>query len=198
LSVFIEIESGLGHKVPTHFMNYLSLFGGFDVAGQPISEVFSPEPGIYWQCFTNLCLEFNLNEVGDQRLRPLPLGADYKVKDYDKVRDFVANQNLEGLDIKVWEKKTFVSSNEPQDIHIALYENGKELENYEPILVVTMPDGTQRKAIFQPSDKYGRTSIQLSPIEAPNGTLIAYRICLVGVTVEPHCVGDNYLIWNSD
>ena len=198
LSEFIEIEQGKGHNVPIYFIEYLSQFGGVDVAGQPISEVFSPEEGVYWQCFTNLCLQFNLNTAGDQRLRPVPLGSDYKADDYDKVRDFNANQSLEGLDIKVWEKNTFVSSNEPQEIHVALYEHGKALENYEPILVVTMPDGTQRKAHLQPSDRNGRTSIQLSPIEAPNGTLIAYRICLLGVSEDPHCVGDNYLIWNSD
>ena len=98
----------------------------------------------------------------------------------------------------MWEKNTFVSSNESQEIHVALYENGKSLENYEPILVVTMLDGSQRKANFQPSDKNGRTSIQLSPIEAPNGTLIAYQICIIGLAGEQRCVGDNYLIWNSN
>ena len=198
LSVFVEVDQGKGHNVPVYFMEYLAQFGGVDIAGYPISEVFSPEAGIYRQCFTNLCLQFNINLVGDQRLRPVPLGVDYKVEDYDQVRDFEANQALEGLDIKVWEKNTYVSSNEPQEIHVALYENGKSLENYEPILVVTMPDGSQRKANFQPSDKNGRTSIQLSPIEAPNGTLIAYRICIIGLGGDQRCVGDNYLIWNSN
>jgi len=61
-----------------------------------------------------------------------------------------------------------------------------------------MPDGSQRKAYFQPSDENGRTSIKLSPIEAPSGTLIAYKICLFGMDEEPRCVGDNYLIWNSE
>ena len=198
LSVFVEVDQGKGHNVPLYFMEYLSQFGGVDIAGHPISEVFSLEAGIYRQCFTNLCLQFNLNMVDNQRLQPVPLGVDYKAEDYDRVRDFEANQALEGLDIKVWEKNTFVSSNEPQEIHVALYENGKSLENCEPILVVTMPDGSQRKANFQPSDKNGRTSIQLSPIEAPNGTLIAYRICIIGLAGEQRCVGDNYLIWNSN
>jgi hypothetical protein len=198
LSVFIEVEAGLGFNVPLYFVEYLNLFGGMGVAGQPVSEVFSPEPGIYWQCFTNLCLQFNLNVEGDQRLRPVPLGVVYKAESYDNVRDYEANQTLENLNIKVWEKGTFVSANESQEIHVALFENNKPLKNYEPILVVTMPDGSQRKAYFMPSDENGRTSLKLSPIEAPNGTLIAYRICLLGITEMPRCVGDNYLIWNAD
>lgn len=198
LTEFVEIENGMGHNVPVYFIEYLDHLGGLEVAGQPVSEVFSPESGVYWQCFTNLCLQFDLNLPGDQRLSPVPLGLDYKIEGFDSVRDYSANQTLEGLDIKVWEKNTFVSSNEPQEIHIALYENGKALENYEPMLIVTMPDGSQRKAYLQPSDRNGRTSIQLAPIEAPNGTLIAYQICLIGVSEDPRCVGDNYLIWNTD
>jgi len=63
LSVFIEIAGGMGYNVPIHFIQYLETFGGMQIAGQPISEVFSPGPGLYWQCFTNLCLQFNLKRM---------------------------------------------------------------------------------------------------------------------------------------
>lgn len=198
LSVFYEIADGMGYNVPVYFVEYLDLYGGMQVAGYPISEVFSPEPGVYWQCFTNLCLQFNLNEEGDRKLRPVPLGIEYKVEAYEAVINFETSQAMDNLEMKVWEKDTFVSSRDPQEIHIALYEDGKPLKNYEPILVLIMPDGSQRKAYFQPSDENGRTSIKLAPIDAPNGTLIAYKICLYGMIEEPDCVGDNYLIWNSD
>jgi hypothetical protein len=198
LNVFYEIEAGLGFEVPIYFVEYLEQFGGMRVAGSPISEVFSPAQGIYWQCFTNLCLQFNLKAEGEQRLRPVPLGAKYKAEDYEAITDYDSCQNLDGLNIKVWEKETYVSSKEYQEIHVALYENNKPLKNYEPILVVTMPDGSQRRAYFQPSDSNGRTSIRLAPIEAPNGTLIAYKICLFGLEEESQCVGDNYLIWTTD
>jgi len=198
LSIFYEIEGGMGYNIPIYFIEYLDLYGGMQVAGEPISEVFSPEAGVYWQCFTNLCLQFNLNVEGDQRLRPVPLGKEYKAVDYESARNYEASQGLDNLDLKVWEKDTFVSSNGFQEIHVALFEDGKPLVNFEPVLIVTMPDGSQRKAYFQPSDENGRTSIKLSPIEAPSGTLIAYKICLLGMDEEPRCVGDNYLIWNSE
>jgi hypothetical protein len=198
LSTFYEIEDGMGYNIPIYFIEYLDLYGGMQVAGEPISEVFSPEPGVYWQCFRNLCLQFNLNVEGDQRLRPVPLGKEYKAVDYESARNYEASQGLDNLDLKVWEKDTFVSSNGFQEIHVALFEDGKPLANFEPVLIVTMPDGSQRKAYFQPSDENGRTSIKLSPIETPSGTLIAYKICLLGMDEEPRCVGDNYLIWNSE
>ncbi len=198
LSIFYEIEGGMGYNVPIYFIEYLDLYGGVQVAGEPISEVFSPEAGVYWQCFTNLCLQFNLNLEGEQRLRPVPLGTEYKAVNYESVRNFETNQELDKLDLKAWEKDTFVSSKGFQEIHVALFEDDKPLVNFEPVLIVTMPDGSQRKAYFQPSDVNGRTSIKLSPIEAPSGTLIAYKVCLFRMDEEPRCVGDNYLIWNSE
>jgi len=198
LNVFVEIENGLGFNVPVYFVEYLESFGGMGIAGQPISEVFSPEPGLYVQCFTNLCLQFNLNAEGDQRLSPLPLGDEYKQREYELARDFYASQQLGTIEIKVWEDKTFVASSDYQEIHVAIFEEGKPLQNFEPLLIATMPDGSQRKAYLQPSDEYGRSSIKLAPIDAPNGSLIAYRVCLFGIDESQICVGDNYLIWDAE
>lgn len=198
LSEFFEVENGLGYNVPNYFIEYLGAYGGMQVAGNPISEVFSPEPGIYWQCFTNLCLQFDLNTDGDQRLRPVPLGKEYKSEQVDQVRDFKASQSLEDIDIKVWESNTFVSSTGAQEIHTAIFQDGVPLPNFELLLIATMPDGSQRKAYFQPSDQDGTSAIQLAPINAPNGTLIAYQVCLFGLDGEQTCVGDNYLIWDAD
>lgn len=198
LNVFVEIENGLGFNVPIYFVEYLESFGGMQVAGQPISEVFSPEPGLYVQCFTNLCLQFDLNAEGDQRLRPLPLGAEYKTREYELGRDFYASQELGKVEIKVWEGQTFIASGDYQEIHVAIFEEGKPLQNFEPLLIATMPDGSQRKAYLQPSNENGRSSIKLAPIDAPNGSLIAYRVCLFGVDESQTCVGDNYLIWDTE
>jgi hypothetical protein len=198
LMIFFEISDGKGHNVPTLFIDYLNLYGGLEVAGNPISEVFSTGNGTYRQCFTNLCLDFEINSDDDQNLKPAALGEKYKTEYYDKIRDFESNQTMENLDLKVWEENIFVSSDTPQEIYVALYENGKPLENCEPILIVTMLDGSKRRSTFQPSNENGQTSIRLSPIEAPNGTLIAYQICIMDLNGTLRCVGDNYLIWNSD
>lgn len=198
LSVFVEIEKGLGYNVPLHFISYLEQFGGMAVAGRPISAVFSPHAGVYWQCFENLCLQFDLNAEGDQRLRPVPLGVDYKVQAHEQVDDFASNQNIKRIDIRVWEKEPYVSAADYQQIHAVIYDEGKPVKNFEPLLIATMPDGSQHKAYFPPSDQQGVSAIKLAPIPAPNGTLIAYRVCLFGLDGEENCVGDNYLIWDTE
>jgi hypothetical protein len=198
LNTFVEIEAGLGYNVPNFFIEFLQSIGGLQVSGQPISEVYSPEPGIYVQCYANLCLQFDLNAEQDQRLSPLLLGVEYKLREYEVGRDFYACQALENIEIKVWEGETYVAPGEPQEIHVAIFEDGKPLENYEPLLIATMPDGSQRKAYLQPSDQSGRSAIKLAPIEAPNGTLIAYQVCVFGIDQSQTCVGDNYLIWDAD
>jgi hypothetical protein len=198
LSIFFEVEDGLGYNVPLHFRDYINQNGGMQISGQPISEVFSPQAGIYWQCFTNLCLQFNMNVEGEQRLSPVPLGREYKAESFQRTRDFDTSQDINTIDIRVWEKDTFVSAAGSQEIHTVISEEGTPLRNFEPLLIATMPDGSQRKAYFPPSDSDGLSAIMLAPIKAPNGTLIAYRVCLFGLDGQENCVGDNYLIWDTD
>ena len=90
-------------------------------------------------------------------------------------------KQIERIDIRVWEKNAYVSSTGSQEIRTAIYDEGTPLENFEPLLIATMPDGSQRKAYFPPSDEDGCSAIKLAPINAPNGTLIAYRVCLFGM-----------------
>jgi hypothetical protein len=198
LSKFIEVDNGEGFNVPVFFYDFLENVGGLQVVGRPISEVSPVGDGVYRQCFSTLCLQFDINKTDGQQLSFLPLGMEYKTEVYDRTMDFTANHSLDKVELKIWEKGTYVSADEIQEIHVALYENGKPLDNCEPILIITMPDGSQRQTYFQPSNRYGRTSLNLSPIKAPNGTLIAYQICLKDIDGELHCEGDNYLIWDSD
>lgn len=198
LSKFIEIENGRGFNVPILFLDYLDNIGGLQVVGQPISGVSPIRDGVFMQCFTTLCLIFDTSQTNEHQLSLLPLGMEYKTEEYDRSMDFSANHSLEKVELKIWEKETYVSADENQEIHVALYENGKPLKDCEPILIFTMPDGSQRKTFFQPSNRNGRTRLTLPPIEAPNGTLIAYQICLKDIDGKLHCEGDNYLIWDSE
>jgi hypothetical protein len=66
LLVFHPLKGELGHNVPAFFDAYLAEHGGLEVSGLPTSEVFQVESGSYRQCFTNLCLDFNLNNPDGQ------------------------------------------------------------------------------------------------------------------------------------
>ena len=87
---------------------------------------------------------------------------------------------------------------EPQEIYVSVSENGVALINREPTLLLSYPNGETQTFNFPPTGEDGVTSIGIPGIKAPNGTLIAYKVCLIGFSDESQCVGENYLIWNSE
>jgi hypothetical protein len=189
-------EGGLGHKVPLYFKDYISHHGGLDLFGDPITEVFLVENGIYRQCFTNMCIDFNVNAAEGERLKPVPLGKTYQER-YAKSWEEEFEDNIDGVQIKVWEKEAVVASGQPQEIHVKILENETPLVNREPVLRVTLPDGKESVFPFPPTDENGESFFGLPGIAGPNGTLIPYDVCLTGISRRTLCVGDNYLIWES-
>jgi hypothetical protein len=109
---------------------------------------------------------------------------------------FAQSQSLEGVDLQIWEGQTFVSSNEAQEVHVAVFEDGLPLKNREPVLSLVLPDGSQVTYHFPPTGEDGLASLVLPEIAASSGTLIAYQVCLSGLAGEQTCAGDNFMIWN--
>jgi hypothetical protein len=187
---------GQDYQVPSYFQDYIRQHGGWDIAGMPMTNVFVIEKGVFRQCFTNLCLEFNLNVAPESRLGPVPLGKMYKDQYYELFSEDEFEEDFAGMLIQVWEAHPLVASGEAQEIHVTLSENGSPLTNREPVLFVTMPDDSRQTYTFPPTGQDGKTSLRVPPIDTPNGTLIPYEVCLVGLRGKTFCVGDNYLIWN--
>lgn len=192
LMVFVPTENGLGHHVPVAFLDFLDRRGGLAFFGEPVSEVFKAEEGIFRQCFTTACVDLNINGEAGDRLSLAPLGSEYFAA-YGSVRpdDF----SLRDVEIKVWERQPSVSTDEAQEIFVAIRKKGKPLANFEPVINLTMPDGQPRVLIFQPTNAEGMASKWINPIDAPNGTLIPYEVCLK-FGLDKKCTQDNYLIWN--
>jgi hypothetical protein len=194
LMVFYAIEGDLGHFVPVFFDDYLQRYGGIEFSGLPIAEVDQPQGGSFRQCFKNLCLDLDPEAPEEQRLRPAPLGAAYQ-KDINQ-DDFEEGQLLEGVQLQVWESQSFVASDQPLEIHVAVFEANVPLMNREPVLTLILPDNSLRTYHFPPTAADGQSTLVLPPISAPNGTLIAYEVCLEGLGEDKICEGENYLIWN--
>ncbi len=196
LMVFYPTDGDLGHNVPLYFNDFIHLHGGLEVSGEPITEVFRVNEGIYRQCFTNLCLDFDLKAQNGERLYPVSLGEVYKEKYYPGPNDQFGKQNLENIKITVWEDKPYVTSSESQVVNVLIRENGVSLKNWEPELILIMPDNQVVNYYFPPSDEDGKSSVRIPPVAAPSGTLIPYRVCLRGVRGDTICEENNYLIWN--
>jgi hypothetical protein len=196
--VFWEIESGQGYNVPQPFLDYITLHGGMEVAGIPIGELQLVGDQVFRQCYTYLCLDYHLqSEIPqDLRIRPAPLGQDYLDLYYQSpVSAFSESQALRTISLQVWERYQFVSSDQSQEIGSSIFEGKTPLRSIEPILILTMPDGSQKSYYFPPTGDDGQTMLRLDPIEAQNGTLIPYEVCISSIRDEMFCVKDSFVIW---
>ncbi len=192
LMVFYPIDGDKGYNVPVYFDSYLRSHGGLEVSGLPISGVYQLRTGGFRQCFENLCLDFEPDSPEDTRLKPASLGVAYKKAFFSRGG---ISLSLDNIQIYVWERNPVVISSDPQEIFVAILEHNKPLKNREPILTLILPDGAQETYRFPPTNDRGQTSLKVPSVSAPNGTLIAYQVCLPGAGEESQCVGDNYMIW---
>jgi hypothetical protein len=103
---------------------------------------------------------------------------------------------LESVQLQVWENRLFVASDESLEVNVAVYEDNQPLQNREPVLLLTLPDGKRVTYHFSPTNEDGQTMLVLPPVSAPNGTLISYEVCLRSPGGADRCIGENYLIWD--
>jgi hypothetical protein len=197
MSCFL-VDGAKGYNIPRFFVDYLERYGWISFSGLPITSVFPVENGSYRQCFTNLCIDFDTSANEDNRIRLAPIGREYLQRYYtlEQPESFISTQNLEHVRIEVWESSTYIGSNDSQGINAAIFEGSIPLADREPALIVTMPDSSQRVYHFPPTNQSGMTYLSLPPIQAPNGTLVAYQVCLSSLTGVEFCVSDHFLIWN--
>jgi hypothetical protein len=196
LMVFYSIENDRGHNVPIFFDGYIQQMGGVEVIGNPISEVYSIDGGRFRQCFENLCFDFDPNAPEGEQLKLAPLGRNYKKQYYDEMQGPIQTFSQEDLRMQVWESKTYVSSEDPQEIHVVITEHGVPVPALKPLIMITLPDNSQIMYHFPPTDEDGWSYLLIPPIPAPMGTLIAYEVCLPENEHDGICIGDNYLIWD--
>lgn len=197
--VFYPIQPGLGHHVPKVFEEYITQHGGLELSGMPTTELFQIGD-LYRQCFTNFCLDFDPGQPEASRIHPAPIGATY-------LKQHVPSQKAEiqipttssTYQLKVWEAYTTVPSGSNQTIHLAV----TETQSQNPAAGITasvtlfLPDGSQASYHFQASDQNGQSQVEVSPVVAPNATLVPYQVCLEAASTIPTCIRDSFVIWNK-
>ncbi|MCK5315482.1 MAG: hypothetical protein KAJ53_10180 [Anaerolineales bacterium] len=102
------------------------------------------------------------------------------------------------LSIQVWETYPSVTPNQSQEIGVSVFENGVPLSKVEPDLVLTLPEGKKITYYMHPTGDNGQARVRLNPIDAPNGTLIPYEVCVYNLmTKGKFCIRDSFLIWEN-
>jgi hypothetical protein len=192
---FYPVQGDKGYNVPNYLMDYINQHGGLDVTGPPISTYSQLNDQVNHQCFLNLCLNVDQN----RQVQPAPLGYNYR----DRFRKAASQSTLEvgnaekEVTLQVWNSYPMVSSTQDQEIGVSIQENNAPLANLEPVLVVTLPDGTQQPYKMPPTNQDGQSHFRVGPIPAPNGTLIPYQVCISIRSGERYCYKDSYLIWTN-
>jgi len=195
LMTFYTAGGDKGYHIPIYFADYIERHGGLDFVGPPIGEISPLGEGVFRQCFTNMCLNFDINAPPDQNLKPAPLGVVYKELYYNQQDKTRATQTPDNIQLRVEEIMSYVSPTESQVFGITLMDQDGPLVGRQAELTITLPTNVPQKITFPPTDEGGRSQLVIAPIAAPIGTIIEYSVCALGVSAVPVCVQDRYMIW---
>ncbi|MGH2581705.1 MAG: hypothetical protein ACRDFQ_02260 [Anaerolineales bacterium] len=190
---FYVVHADLGYNVPVVFHDYIEEYGGYEIFGQPISEVKLMGDGNPRQCFANTCLTY----LGDGIVALLPLGLEYKNRFYHEIESEIPHEQQEEIRIRVWEEHSQISSREEQVIYASVFAGTKLLPGLRPYIELSLPDGGTRIFQFPPTNENGLTELTVPIVFAQNGTLVPYKVCLEGFGVSEVCANESYMIWGN-
>ncbi len=199
--VFYEIQNGLGHNVPLPFDEFVTLHGGRELAGDPISEVILlDDKNLYRQCFESYCLVYDPTASGALRVRMLPLGEQYLQRypppDDARIHDLFSASRI---DLIVSVDKPSLNANEQQVVRMLVQEMDREVpvERVEASLVIEVPGQPAMRFFLPPTNAQGLSSLTIpAQPSLENGTRVHYQVCLNLPSERPICRPDSYLIWN--
>ncbi len=209
---FYPTQGDLGYEIPLYFLEYINRHGGFAYVGQPISSYSLLKENLYHQCFTNLCLTYDLTLYSTSRIRPEPLGRIYKILYYEEPQsppnveatatpfgfeEVTAQPQMDEIVLQVWEQYPMLPLDQLQMIWVKVMRGDYPARDMQPELVILMPNKSKLAYTMQPTGEDGKTSALLPPIEAPNGEVIDYKVCLPLTPDTRFCVQDSFIIWNN-
>lgn len=100
--------------------------------------------------------------------------------------------------VQVWSAFPSIGPNQQQEIGASVIEDGQPGQDIPLELFVTMPDGSTWTTAMPLTGPVGQTRTSLPLIQAPNGTLVPFRVCILRENSLRFCVRDNFLIWNTN
>jgi hypothetical protein len=192
---FFSTDGVLGYNIPNVFIDYIVKHGGMRFLGDPITEFKNTSDGGYTQCFTNLCLEYYPTAPELLRIRPHNLGKQYH--QHGQSTTVPESSFADALEINAWEQYALIPTGQRQTIFVEALRNDIPVKGIEFSLVVIQPDGITRSMNMDPTGEDGKTSIDLDPINGPNGAIVQYKVCVLGGVTPQICFSRSYTIWNQ-
>ncbi|MFC1996677.1 hypothetical protein ACFLXI_03595 [Chloroflexota bacterium] len=194
---FISVDGNQGFNVPYHFDEYIERNSGYDFIGTPINNYEQISEELFRQCFENICLEYDQDTIDGLQIQPMPLGRRFKQNYSNKASDDEKANSFDAVTLTVWERHPVINSEEIQEIFVMVQDSGTPLKGIDLVIEITMPDGSQQTQQFSPTGQDGQSRTEIGQINATNGTLIGYQVCLDNIPGVSDCVLDDYLIWGN-
>ena len=142
-----------------------------------------------------MCLEYHPSAPQELQLRPHTLGLDYLAIG---VKTSTTGTVLtEALRMNAWEDYPLISSGQIQVINIEATQKNAPMAGIEFSLVVKQPDGITKTYTLNPTGDDGTTSIELDPVNGPNGAIVQYEVCVIGAVSPQVCFSKSYTIWDQ-
>jgi hypothetical protein len=193
---FFPLEGERGFNIPVTFMEYIKTHGGVKYTGEPITHVRQNSDNLLEQCFKFICLQQKRDPYGELTVAPVSLGLAYRQKNNPVNPNTPPEANLHQVAIQLWERYPMISSDREQVIGAGLFSGDTPIPNVAPELDVFLPDGTQWLLSMPATGDNGETRQKLDSIQAENGTLIPYQVCIAPPGQPKFCVKDSFIVWN--
>jgi hypothetical protein len=213
--VFLSLDGDKGHHILRSFMNYIDAHGGLEWIGLPISEPLEWEKGNIRQCFEKVCLIEDRQIEGIYRIRPSPLGFEYASLFFSgeygagaqsdsqtgnqtsaSESSSIGGEGSQEITLEIVETRPFVDSQTSQEIGVIVRFGNQPASQIRPQLFLSLPNGERYEFEMPPTNEQGKSFFVIPPIQAPNGSLIDYRICITAPSNVQVCARDDYLIWS--
>jgi hypothetical protein len=194
---------------------------GATFVGEPLTDlIYNAEKGCSEQYFENLGFYQGPETGGDVRLLPYgawacgdacldSLPSDAAPLDATPTHQATTPAKLAATalaqtsiqpyrwTIQAWESMPMVKTTQGQEIKINVQRDGAPLEGAQALLVVELPDGSQRKESFPATGADGNSRLKVDPIQAENGTVIPYQVCITSDHSDTYCLRQSYMVWSK-
>ncbi|MCS6908932.1 MAG: hypothetical protein RML93_13785 [Anaerolineales bacterium] len=195
--IWVSVEREQGFLVPKRFWEYLQAHGGLELSGPPQTRAHELSAGRQRQCFIKFCVEDQVDLYGIPVVRLSRLGEEYRKRKFKESGGAEKTWERPQITLRTWETQPLLASGQTQIIGVGVYSGAQPLSSVVPELILSYPDGKEERITLPPTDSQGKTQIALPPVEAENGTLISYRVCVQDRQNRRFCVRDSFLIWQE-
>jgi len=181
---FWQTSGELGHNIPVAFLAYIAEYGGTELSGEPITELFEIN-GLRRQCFTNYCLEYDPSAPEKQQIRPTNLGYEYS-----KLQGF----SIPAIHLGIWESEAVIVPGQTQTVGVLVYNQtpSAPMKDIQPSLTLWFDGKPAQEFTFPPTSPGGTSFLEIPAGKLPG--LVTYEVCVLWPGNEPVCVKDSWIV----